>query len=447
MSDDRPPPRGRVGRDAIIEAGADLLAAPTLPDLLGFAGVRAVAERADVRPGTVTHRFPAATRENRRANPALAEALARRAVERGRPTSGHTIDALATEIEGLGRGDGAALHRIAEAMGRDLVEEQDPAGQSFLTAYYACLAAAPHDPVAAAIVREHHQAFEDAFTGVYQLLVDTVDRRFITGLDERAVGAAMWALAEGYYARLRGQPDAVAPAEFALVTIRLFEALTVDAAELDEPWAPDEMVDALRPEEPDYRDRHAVVAAARALYTEEGRWEAVTNGAVARRSGRSRAVVAAVFPDRGSLAAAVWAGELEGMAPAIERDRDRPLDQILWRQAQRLVEAARAHPQLAASYLESGRRAAAGRGRLDTRDHTDPRAMLLLPQLLVRILHDHADELRPEVTASSAAVLGFAGLFTRSAIDLALSEGELGTAEIADLLTVLVVDGVRRRVT
>jgi AcrR family transcriptional regulator len=115
MSDERSP-RARVGRDAVVDAGADLLAAPALTDLLAFAGVRAVAEAAGVRPGTVTHWFPAASAHNRRANADLAEAVARRAVERGRPTSGHTIDALAVEIEHLGRGDSGALHRIARAI-------------------------------------------------------------------------------------------------------------------------------------------------------------------------------------------------------------------------------------------------------------------------------------------------------------------------------------------
>jgi hypothetical protein len=85
------------------------------------------------------------------------------------------------------------------------------------------------------------------------------------------------------------------------------------------------------------------------------------------------------------------------------------------------------------------------RGRSDERDHTDPRSVLPLAHLLVRILHDHADELRPEVTAGRRAVLGVGGQFTRDALDLALSEPDLSTAEIADLVTVMVIDGLRLR--
>src|SRR5690349_12777608 len=72
-------PGRRVGVDTLLSAGADLLGGATLPELLSFAGVRAVAARAGVKPGTVTHHFGTGSRASRRPNPALAEAIARHA--------------------------------------------------------------------------------------------------------------------------------------------------------------------------------------------------------------------------------------------------------------------------------------------------------------------------------------------------------------------------------
>jgi AcrR family transcriptional regulator len=434
------PPR-RVGHNALIEAGADLLSGPKLADVLSFAGVRAVAERAGVCPGTVTNRFPSGARANRRSNPQLAEAIARRAVSRGFPERGHTVDALPVELGRLAQGDSEALDRIARAMADDLVAHRDQRGESFLTAYFACVAVAPRDPVAARIVREYYAAVETAFEGVFEALADCLRRRFIDGMDARRAGIALWALAEGYAVRHRGDPDSVDALEFAVVSMRLFEALTTDRSSPEAPTTTRDVVVPLRA--PDRSDRAAVVAAAHGLYERGSRWDAVTPMILAAETGLGRRTVAAAFPVAGGLAAAVWSRYLAPLRDELNADRHRSVGTVLRRHAERLAAATRAHPLLAGAYLEGVVRAAT-RGPLDERDPVDPRAVLPLPDLLVRVLYDHADVLRPELTATHKAALAFGAVVTRTTIDLALSDPVSSATEVAGTVVGLTLDGARR---
>jgi hypothetical protein len=432
----------RIGRDALVEAGANLLSAPKLADLLSFAGVRAVADQAAVRPGTITHHFPTVSSANRRPNPVLAEAVARRAVSRGLPETGHTIDALPIELANLANGDASALRRLARAMADDLVAHRDARGQSFLTAYFACVAVAPHDPDAARIVRDYYASVEQAFAGLFEALAEVLGRRFVGGVDAKIVGVALWALAEGYAVRHRADPDNVDPDVFADMTMRLFDSLTTDAANPQDPYGPEDLF--VPRDLCPHHVRHVLVASARRLYDRLGRWDLVSEAEVATEACVGRAVVVTTFPEWSGLAAAVWSAHLAPLSEALGLDRKLPLDQVLERHTERLTAAARAHPQLAAAYLEGVVRVSMTRGEVDERDHTDPRATLPLHQLLVRVLYDHHDELRPELMDSPASTLAFAALVTRHAIWLALSEPDLTTSRIAALLVSFALDGARR---
>lgn len=438
---------GPVGTDALLQAGAELLTAARLQDVLSFVGVRAVAHRADVMPGTVTHHFGSGPRHNRRGNPQLAEGVARHALMRlGIERVRNGVARLRAEIEELRAGDEGALRRFARAAAGALERDRDESRLPHQHALHACLLAAPQDPVAAELLRSYYAEADEQMMEVYEGLTEATGRQLAPGVSARDLTVAMSALVDGFIIRHRFDPTETDIELLADAALRLFQATTTDRRTRRHP-SPADLLEPPGEGELDEDAKDAVVLAAQDLYDESFDWDAVTLAAVADRAKVNRADVRAHFGDEHGLAAAVLMRYIPFLERAIERDRLLPVERVLTSHLQRLIEIVREHRQVSGAYLQAAVQANTERGPARRSHLGDPRLLLPLPQVLAPALRRHAPELHPDLTASDTSVFAFATFVTNSALALALTQTTLPSSETAHHLVSIILDGARRPAT
>ena len=354
-------PGRRVGVDALLEAGTDLLNEPRLADLLSFAGVR---RRRPCRRGCGYgdaplpdgHGSPSSERGPRRGDhPPCPH-------PRTADPRGELAEALLEEVECLGRGDVQALRRVARLVFDHVRHVSAVKDQGSFTVYYTCLAAAPHDEIAGAAVVRPVRGVRTLFVSGYTLAAEVLGRRFVAPYDAKTVAVVLTALSDGFLARSRFEPHLTDSETFAEAAIRLFQAVTTDADGAGETMAPEEMVRLPPGSSLERPERNLLITAAREIYGERHDWGSVTPAAVAERAGVPLPRVSAHIPDHGVLAAAVLGGFVPALRNAVERDRSLSLEQIVWRHAQRLIEFARAHAELTGEFFGacSGRPGSSG---------------------------------------------------------------------------------------
>jgi len=432
-----------VGRDALLEAAADLLAEIDLSTVAGaVVGVRAVAARAGVAPATVNHHFrPGEGGPNARlAGAATLHALAR-AADVG--PSEIASDALDTVVA-LQRGDPDALRRMASIAARDVLwydPHRDTTIDALNGALYLAVAAAPRSPEAVEALRAHYEITTQVYEELYGALLEATRRRPLENLDVRAFTAVFSALADGFIQRRRFDPDH-APAElFGAAVVRVFEALSTPEGAPEDHDPADNLVPLPPGSNLDVHKREAIARAAGDLYRRDG-WDAVSIAAVQRRAGVSRATVLANFADRDGLAAAVWAHFL----PSLQAELDEPMavHRLVHRYLEHVARLAHEHHALTVA-MNSGVMAHQAAGTRPGTDPTDPRAMVPIGPILRPHLSAHASAFRPGQVDTHSAARDSADLLVGLTLRLAITRPAAGPRAIATRVCDTLLAGMLRR--
>lgn len=442
----------RVGRQALLEAGAALLEHAQIGDVLRFAGIRAVAEAAGTTPGAVGHHFRAsrpgaepapgastdlttgdgATGEvpRRAAKPDLAPSILHFAfAHTDLEETAETARALAHELEALRKGDTDALERIAyAAAGNLLAYGGEKRYEPGLVALHLLLAVAPHDDVAQAILQEHYAVVDALLAPVYVELCEASRRRFVQGMSAERFANVVTALADGLVGRMRFSPASDLADLFGEIVLHVFRSVTFDAgsAERGGENVRDAIIPLDRQVPPgshlDTAKREQIVVAALDIYDRLG-WDGVTVASTAAVAAVGRATIAANFKDRNGLAAVIWARHnYDSLSQGVEDDSEiHPLDIVVSRHIVRLIEVIERDRPLAFAMYDGMVRATHEVGVPRYNNPQDPRAVAPLPLLLVDLLHRHRSQLRPPIGSTRERRLTFASLLTHSVFESAFA--------------------------
>ncbi len=438
-----------MGRDAILDAAADLFADVDLATVVGgIVGVRAVATAAGVSPATVNHHFRAGDgpRNERLAAAALDHSLLRSS------TSGARLiaEALLPTVDALRRGDPAALPRLAAIAADDVLWFSPDGGttdvdrEGRMIATFLGAAAAPQSPQATRSLSTHYDDITTLYCELYQVLLDATGRRLIAGLDLDSFTTIFTALADGFILRRRFQPDHAPAALFGDVVVRLFEALTspADSTEDSDP------ADNLLPLPPgsglDVHKRAAIVRAAVDVYRRDG-WAGVTVSAVEAEADVSRRTILANLGDRNGLAAAIWSQFLPGLKAGLATDAALPLHRRTTRHVQRVVELTRAHHHLTGALVSGMLAHSVEHGPPTGTDPADPRLLVPLPMLLAPVLRGDAEALRPGLADDQTQATRTSILLTITSLNLALSQPAMTASEVTATVANTVIAGMLRR--
>lgn len=440
----------RPGRDALLDAAADLLAGATLEDVLGAAvGVRGVAAAAGVTPSTVNHHFPG--EGGRGPNGRLcAAALHHALLRRGVPVSERTAEAAVEAAEDLRAGDPDAIGRLARIAADHLIgmsPEETPADvEAERVATLLAAAVAPRSPEAVRSLQASYAQVTETLGPTYELLLEAAGRRLVGGIDTVDLTCVIAAVADGFMLRRRFEPERMTADLFAEVTIRIFESFSALRTEAHDPDPADRLLLPPPGSGLDPHKREAIVEAARAVYDRSG-YPGLTLAAVAAEAGVSRATVVAHFGDAGGLAAAVWARFVPGLAADLREDVDagRPLPVVVRRHLDRLAAVARAHHRLTGALLEAVFRHSVEHGAPRADDHRDPRTLVPIPSLLAPVLAAHADELRPGYAETPSDAFDAAALLTNHTLHLSMTRPLLTSAEVAHRICDTTLAGMLRR--
>lgn len=449
-SDDRPGDTGRrVGREAILDAAADLFAGVDLPTAIGgIVGVRAVAAAAGISPATVNHHFRAGDgpRNERLAAAAMDHALLRAS------TSGARLiaEASLTTIDALRQGDPEALARLATIAADDVlwfspdVGTTDTDREARMVATFLGAAAAPQSPQATRSLSVHYDDITKLYCELYQALLDATGRRLIAGLDLEAFSNVFTALADGFILRRRFQPDQAPAALFGDVVVRLFEALTSPAGSSEDSNPADNLLPLPPGSGLDVHKRAAIVRAAIEVYRRDG-WDGVTVSAVEAESDVSRRTIIANLGDRNGLAAAIWSQFLPGLKSGLAADAELPVHRRITRHLQRVVELTRAHHHLTGALVTGMLTHSIEHGPPSGTDPADPRLLVPLPMLLAPVLLEDAEALRPGLADGEAEATRSSILLTITSLNLALSQPAASASEVTATVSNTVIAGMLRR--
>lgn len=444
-------PGRRVGVGPLVDAAVERLLEADLADLLSFLTFATVADRAGVRPATVQHHFKKRS-PDAKPNERIAHATVLRVIGGDEERATDNVErasAVSHELRKKPEATMQAFRSIAAATLRTNLANRATNRTTLLTA-----AVADGDPTAASILRDWYGEFAKSIEPLYERLIDAFDRRFDTeaGFDSHSYAVLLSALTDGLILRHRFDPDEVDPELYGEVVIRLFEACTVTGSAGDElpvdlrllhggvAHAPVPPGSGLDPDK-----RSAMVAAATALYDARLDTSDLTGAAVARLAGVSRTTVLSHFADASGLAWAVWGRFLPEFERHLQRDHDRgrPAVAVIERHLQRLAERAHEHPALTALAFEAAVRYRT-RSRTSGLDPTDPQLLVPLPHVLVPVIIDHADHLRPGLDQIEPAY-DLAVTLTDLTILRALADAQASPSDVVDQVMELAFDGARRR--
>jgi AcrR family transcriptional regulator len=433
----------RLGRQPLLDAAAELLAELELPEAMAAIGVRAVATRAGVPPGTVNHHFtPSGDRGHNRALAvgALQHVFSSSVAE----TIDQTVSGLADGAAHLSFSDPESIAQLAQVAITDLLAVEDPGGEAGTVAQYLAVATAPRDPDAARILTDAYRYVLDTTSTAYASLAEVTQRRFVRGWSPQALSVVFTALVDGFVLRRRFDARQAPPELYADAAIRLFLACTIDKTALEEVDPTDALIPLPKGSQLDPQRREALAMAAGALYDADG-WPAVTPGAVATYAAASRATVTAHFGDRNGLAAAIWARYLPGLQVAFEREAHLPVAHQLWGYLQRLVEIAKHHRDITAAFLEGVWAYTVAHGAPTYRDPADPRTIVPLPAVIAPMLHEHADAFRSGLIDTRQSAGDFAAFLTNSALQLSITRPTHTTVEVANYVFDTTLAGALKR--
>lgn len=441
-------PGRRVGREPLLDAGADLLAEVDLADVAGAAvGVRAVAEAAGVSPATVNHHFrPDGGGRNRR----LAAAAVTHAMDRWTHAGPTAIaEAAIAAVGAVQAGEPDALDRLAAVAADDVLwwtpDDDEPHRErdSFNAALYLAIAAARCSGDARSALRRHYAEVTDIYADLYGTLLEATGRRPVEGLDVRDFTIVLSALADGFILRRRFEREAAPAPLFGSVAVRIFEALSTPVGAAED-HHPDDVLVPLPPgSQLDGHKRAAIARAATAVYMREG-WEGISIAAVARESGAHRRTVIANFGDRAGLAAAVWAQFVPGLRTGLADDAALPVHRRVLRHLERLAAVAAGHRHLTGAMMEGVLRAEA-RGLARGTEPDDPRAMVPLTSALAPVLEEGRAAFRPGQVDDAAQAGDGAALLTSTTLQLVLRDRTAAPSAVSARVCDTVLAGMLRR--
>lgn len=438
---DAPQPRGRA---ALIEAAADLIAETRLEDVLGFLGPRAVARRSQVAVGTVTYHFP-----TRGSN--LGEAALTRAVNR---VGDDPLDALYERMNAVGFDEGTseetAVDDFLAALASNLVTNSpakpgsDPRVESRESAFYLAAAVAPRDSRARRAMSENLESNRLVREEISESMLHHRRRRWRAGITKETLAVAQEALVYGFLLIRRFDPARGDPKVYAAMAMRLFDACSLPDSVPDTPDYRDSLLVPPRLRHLDVTMRDAIVEAATHIYRDSG-WSGLNPIAVAEQAGLSRPTVVANFKDRDSLAAAVWARFLPELEQAAQRDLRLPLHAAVRTSLERVASIARRDPALTAAFLGAVLSHAAEHGPAAPDDLADPRNFAPVHHLLEPAISKYSHHFRSGHAGSEEDVTAIAYSLVQQALSLAVTQPNLGSLEIADLVCTSTLAGLLRR--
>lgn len=443
-----------MGREALLDAAADLLVAPTPADLVGgVIGVRRVAQAAGVAPATINHHFrpSGAGRNERLVVGALRHALARNDFE----TSRQIAAAAAEALEQLSAGDPDALRRLTLIAAGDILawspdvsaDDETDAGRVRRSTNNAIqlgsIVAASNDE-ARAMMLEHYDRLTEIWATLYEAMLDATDRRLVGDLEVRDLTTLISALADGFILRRSFDPDNARPELFGEVVLRMFEALSSPRAAVEDHDPSDGLVPLPSGSHLDAHKRTAMARAAATVYTTHG-WEGLTVSAVVAESGVNRLTVLAHFGDRSGLAAAVWSRFVPTLTSALDREADlQPVRRVV-RHLERLAGIVRSHRPLSAALLERMLTHSIERPRTPGPDPADPEQLVPLAPVLQPTIEAAAPSFRPGHADSVSLSLTTARHLTTTTMNLACVRPTMTDSEIAGYVADTTLAGMLQR--
>ena len=340
------PARGRRvgGRDALIDAAGHLVAGATLDDVAGLLGTRRLARAAGVTPTSVTPHFPGSSQ-------ALA-CMAHWLHDDAGAVAASEAE-LTEAFEAFAAGSNDAMELISGAA-HDLLAD-NIADVVLRAAAHLAFLVAPSDDDVAALLGEFYGSVLERTSTIYAAFARATGRRFDeeAGYSPESVSVLITALADGLISRSSFDADRVDPALFAETVIRIFDSATVVGRRPYRGPSARLLAEAQRRSpgvaEIDRQSVARVLAAALDIYDESG-WRAVWQPAVAGRAGVTQPAVEHAYDTRNALGAAMWAARhLDRIELAATADE--PDDGALGRHVARVVDAAAADPELAATVV------------------------------------------------------------------------------------------------
>lgn len=454
-SDKRSTPSGkRIGREALLDAAADLLISPSASDVAGgVVGVRRVAEAAGVAPATVNHHFrPTGGGRNER----LVVAAVRHALTRTDLETSHRVAASAAdEVEALRAGDDDAVRRLALVAASDIlawtpdtpVHDETPEGRTRRSnnnaLYLATVMSTDNTEVREALV-DFYADVTSIWSQIYQELLDVTQRRLIGGMTVSDFATILSALADGFLLRRSFDPASARADLFGEAAIRLFGAISSPRSATED-HDPSDVLAPLPPgSQLDGHKRTAIAQAAATVYTSRG-WDELTVSAVAARSGVSRRTVVAHFGDRSGLAAAVWSRFIPDLVTALEHDSTgTPLRSVI-RHLERVAAIARSHRPLSIGLLEGMLQHSIHSTRSQASDPTDPEGLAPLGPILQPTIEAAATSFRPGHADSPSNARHTARHLTTITLGLACERPSMTDSGIASYVADTTLAGMLTR--
>lgn len=443
-----------MGREALLDAAADLLVAPGATEVAGgVIGVRRVAEAAGVAPATINHHFrPSGGGRNER----LVVAAIRHALTRTGMETSHRVAASAAEVvEALRGGDADAVRRLAMVAADDILEwspdtpadHETDAGRlrrsNSHAVYLGSVMAGDNGEVREALI-DHYAEMIRIWSRIYEALLDVTQRRLIGDLSVTDFATILTALADGFILRRSFDPPSANADLFGEATIRLFEALSSPRSATEDRDPSDALVPLPAGSHLDGHKRAAIANAAGAVYASHG-WDGLTVSAVVAESGVSRRTVLAHFGDRSGLAAAVWSRFIPSLVTAIERDADLTPVRAVIRHLERVAGIALAHRPLSGALVEGMFHHAMRPPHLQATDPTDPEILAPLGPVLQPTIAAAGSAFRPGHADSAASIRQTARHLTTVTIGLACERPDMTDSAIGSYVADTTLAGMLTR--
>jgi AcrR family transcriptional regulator len=214
----------RRGRAPLLDAALELLLELHLEDVMARVGVRSVAARAGVAPGTVNHHFRS-TGSAGSPNRTLATATLAHAIGRSPDIAASTSRQLIQHAAG-DRSESPSRRGVAEVARDDYLANAGLESEAETVAMLLACAVAPRDAQAAETLRDCYETLSASYAAAYVALAEGCGRRFVDGISAEHVAAMVTALADGVMLRARFDPATATEDLFTDAAIRLFLACT-----------------------------------------------------------------------------------------------------------------------------------------------------------------------------------------------------------------------------